>query len=662
MSVITKTQLDNRGISTLADAMKTTTGVNVVNANGSYRFQSRGYYIDQIEEDGIASTVPGSATNMYQDAQSLTDLAIYDHVEVVRGATGLTQANGSPGGTVNAVRKRPTANKQIQLGIQADRFGTVRTTADASGSLNENSSLRGRAVAILERNNSFQDAADGKSGTIYGILEADAGDNTKVTLGGLLQQKSYNPPTSVLMGTDGSDLNLPRDTYLGAAWDNHKKRKTTVFGELEHYFNDHIRYTGKLSYTQNKSDLEFGTLARRNTGDASDTARIGIMSRYNGDGSQIAFHNSLTGKFHTLGRQHDWFATYSFSREKGQMHNVDAKRDATISFNLYNYQPSDFTYPDWSNMGWDGNSETLFNTHMVSAGTRFNPTDKLHILAGGSYAWFKSHYVENAYNYNTSRPYTENTLTKQRHFTPYLGLTYDITPSQSLYTSYTSIFKPSYGRLDKEGKQVDPKTGNNFEIGWKGAWLANRLNASVALFHLNERNRPMTVNTTMDPTASRSYTATIGRVRSRGWEAELSGNLTKNWKIFAGYTFNTSKYANTISTTQATGIQFSPHTPKHIFRLYSSYRLPFNQGKWEVGAGLSAQSRTSYASGSIVQGGYTLFNANVHYQPTQNLSIGLIGSNLTDKRYYQNTASRSYLAGNYYGEPRNITLKVDWKF
>ena len=104
VSVITKTQLNNRGISSLKDALKITTGVNVLRESGRYRFQSRGFYVDQIEEDGIATTVAGSSGNPYRDAQSLYDMAIYDHVEVVRGATGLTQMNGELGGTVNAVR------------------------------------------------------------------------------------------------------------------------------------------------------------------------------------------------------------------------------------------------------------------------------------------------------------------------------------------------------------------------------------------------------------------------------------------------------------------------------------------------------------------------------------------------------------------------------
>ena len=99
----------------MVDALKTTTGVNIIRDTGIPRFQSRGFYIDQIEEDGISSTVPGAINNPMYDAQSMNDIAVYDHIEVVRGATGLTQANGEPGGTVNAVANAPPANALFRV-------------------------------------------------------------------------------------------------------------------------------------------------------------------------------------------------------------------------------------------------------------------------------------------------------------------------------------------------------------------------------------------------------------------------------------------------------------------------------------------------------------------------------------------------------------------
>ena len=72
-------------------------------------------------------------------------------------------------------------------------------------------------------------------------------------------------------------------------------------------------------------------------------------------------------------------------------------------------------------------------------------------------------------------------MRRKNRFVPYFGITYDITPSQSVYASYTSIFKPNSNK-DINERYLKPVVGNNYEIGWKGEWFNRKLNTSVALF------------------------------------------------------------------------------------------------------------------------------------------------------------------------------------
>lgn len=661
VSVITKAQLDNQGITNIADALKTTTGINVVKEGGTYRFQSRGFYIDQIEENGISSTVRGSAANPYTQPQSSTDLAVYDHIEVVRGATGLTQVNGQPGGTINMVFKKPTAETQIQGDITLDRFGKIRNVTDISGSLNESKSVRGRLVTALERDPTFRDTFN-SLGLIYGTVEADVGEYSRLTLGLLHQRQRTTPdPAGLVMGTDGSDLGLARDSKLFADWNRDLRTKTQLFTEFEHYLNNKWKWTTKLAYIKYHSEEKFATLARRNSGDASDTTRIGIISQYDREGYELAGKMNLAGTYSLFGWEHDAFITYAYSKEHSNMSQINAKRNANATFNVYNFNGTGLN-PDWNDISWKSTADTLFVTHSVYGGSRFNLWERLHLLIAGNFSYFKSHYVEPGYNYLDNKAYLEDTLTYEKKFTPYYGLTFDLNENNALYASYTSIFKPSYGRKDKDGKQVDPKVGRNLELGWKGSWYNDALNASFALFQIDEKNRPISITKAMDPTAERNYTATIGRVRSRGWEVELAGKLTDNWQISTGYTYNYSQYMTNESTRLPAGTNYSRHTPKHMFRLYTSYRLPFDEGKWTISTGISAQSETASSNNQIRQGGFTLWNANLQYDLNKNITLHLIGTNLTNKRYYQNSRVRNNLAGNYYGEPLNIAFKLDWRF
>jgi len=261
VSVVTKTQLDERGITTMHDALKTTTGINVIPDAGRWRYQSRGFYVDKIEEDGIASTVPGAAGNPYNDPQSMSDLAIYDHIEVVRGATGLIQSNGEPGGTINAVRKKPTAATQASASLQADRFGKVYGTGDLSGSLNQAQTLRGRVVGVSSRNKNWQKKHAGNDGTLYGVLETDLGDSATFSLGGMYQSTQETPDFyGVPMGR-GFNLNLPTKGYLGADWNRKKYKKANVFAELDYAINDNWDFNSKLNYVHAESDEQFAFIS-----------------------------------------------------------------------------------------------------------------------------------------------------------------------------------------------------------------------------------------------------------------------------------------------------------------------------------------------------------------------------------------------------------------
>ena len=660
VSVITKTQINEQGITNLADALKTTTGVNVIRDAGIPRFQSRGFYIDQIEEDGISSTVPGAINNPMYDAQSMNDIAVYDHIEVVRGATGLTQANGEPGGTVNVVRKRLTGERIIQGEAQIDRFGKIRTTGDFSGRLNGEGTLRSRAVVALERDKNFKDRVKGGNATLYGVMDASVGDNTKITWGGLYQRKHTKPDDW------GVALNLPRDTYLGYNWNKGIYDKANAFAEVEHYFNDNWRYTGKLDYNYNENIKKNSGIYNTSTSYAGYTPggalASGWLSRYDNDEKQLTFKNNLNGKFEIIGVPQEIFTEYTYTHTK----NNGSRRQYNpgVSFDPMTFTGNEIAEPaDWYatpyQMYWETHSKRT--THALLLGFRFNMLkEKLHIMAGTRWNHIRSKYITDYFYTGGKIDNDPDSVTDRKtvRFNPYFAVTYDLTPNQSLYASYTSIFKPNSNQR-KDKSYLDPVTGANYEIGWKGEWFDRKLNTSFVLFDIEQKNRAVQVWDTAD---QKWYWEPVGKVRSRGIEAEISGNLSEDWKLFAGYTFNRSKYLEAESKgTVPAGTNFSLHTPKHMLRLHTSYNLPFDGKKWTIGGGVTAQSKTASLYG-VKRGGHAVFNANIDYQASKNLKLALISTNLFNRYYYENNKVSSKGANNYYGQPRNVMFKVDYKF
>jgi outer membrane receptor for ferric coprogen and ferric-rhodotorulic acid len=65
---------------------------------------------------------------------------------------------------------------------------------------------------------------------------------------------------------------------------------------------------------------------------------------------------------------------------------------------------------------------------------------------------------------------------------------------------------------------------------------------------------------------------------------------------------------------------------------------------------------------TIFHRGYTLFNANIGYQYSKQISLSLNGNNLTDKEYYLGVSNRHRGGNNFYGAPRNVMFNVKWTY
>lgn len=143
-----------------------------------------------------------------------------------------------------------------------------------------------------------------------------------------------------------------------------------------------------------------------------------------------------------------------------------------------------------------------------------------------------------------------------------------------------------------------------------------------------------------------------GEAQSQGVEAEISGRLLPNWDLYAGYTYLQTRY---LSDPTQEGQIVNPETPKHLFKVWTTYRFtPDVLPGWRVGGGVRAQSRTSRNNVSW-QGGYTVVDAQVGYKVNRNLDASLTLNNVFDRHYYARVPSNFY---GIYGEPRNVMLTL----
>ena len=666
VSVITQTQMKAQGVHTIEDALNRTTGVNVTRHGARAVYQSRGFYLEQLQEDGIGTTIgaPGISGNPFMDPKQQLDPALYERIEVVRGSAGLTQGPGEPGGALNAVRKKPTRQTQRSLDVQVDRWGTVRGVGDVSGTLSQEKAIRGRVVAVAERDRSFKDDVDGNNGLLYGVLDQTFGEGTRVTLGGLLQNQQDTPdPYGLPLSSTGGDLRLPRDTFLGMRWNEGRYRKQNAFVELDHYLDDNWNLNVKMDYRRTFSVQEYASLAGSGSlgGGVSADGLLPLdgIQRYDHAGNQLTFQANINGAFQALGRQHEAFATYSYTRERLDIRDRSEDTDDR-SFNIYTFTGYEVPLPNWSVYDFQSFVHNNFTTHGLAAGVRLNPADDWHVLVGTRYSHWHRDY---AYLYNTrngqadTRTPTLVDVTKGR-FVPYMGITYDLNANNSFYLNYSSVFKYNVN-VGADGKPLPATVGNNYELGWKSVWHDGRLNTAVALFRVDQDNTAVNSRQRLNDGTRRFYWVPL-TMRSQGLDAEISGDITPSLKLFAGYTYNKREYTGSAGSI-VRGEEFNKQTPRHMLRAYGNYRLPGEAHAWTLGAGVRMQSSTS--SGWDVRAkGATVWDANVQYDFSPDLSVNLIVRNLTDRYYYENNGIRSHGYGNFYGEPRTVILSTSWKF
>jgi outer membrane receptor for ferric coprogen and ferric-rhodotorulic acid len=269
------------------------------------------------------------------------------------------------------------------------------------------------------------------------------------------------------------------------------------------------------------------------------------------------------------------------------------------------------------------------STEGAYATARLSIANPLTALVGGRMNWY-----ENASQVSASASYKV-----RREITPYFALVYDLSQELSAFASYTEIFTPQNVR-GADGQILDPISGEDDELGLKGAFFGGRLNASLGLFQIENVGRAIDDGASINPCLPYFTTGFCrvagGKQRSEGWEGEVAGEILSGWQVTAGYTNTRTRYLIDSSAANV-GQPLRSQDPKHQLRLFTSYSPNrFGQG-WTVGGGVQAQSDT-YVRGSGLtarQGGYSVANAMVAYRFSGKLEIQANVNNLFDKTYYK---------------------------
>lgn len=647
ISVVTSRQISEQASHTVDETMARLPGVYRQTwgspSSGYNTFMSRGYSIDNylIDDANMQSLANTQALNN-------VDSAIYESVNLVRGATGVISGTGEPGGVIELIRKKPTAERRVSVEAGAGSWKHYRTVVDASGALNESRSLRGRLVAALDDGGEWQRGAKQHRGSFWGVVEHDLTPSTVLTVG--LQHDQSRTTGSAMhsfeayYGDDQGGYHLmpfgARDN-AAARWSFRNARRTELSTRLEHELDSGWQFNVRYSYVDGRSEQLYGIAGTYNVR-ASGAARL-AAGHWERAPKEHLLDVSLRGTYPLLGRHHDVKLGFNHN-QLDDFDNPQSEREFVSVPNLFAYT-GDIAQPAFPERGHGGDKSRMTSIYAV---TNLSLTDRWSVLVGSRLVRWDA---------QSRQIYTNFRLEEQKEssiFTPYLGSVYALNDWLSVYGSYSTIFKPQ-SAVDVDYRRLDPEEGRQIEAGLKGEWFGGKLNGTATFFDIRKDNLAQSAGRREDGTA---YFQAVDGGKTRGWELMLSGEVQPGWVLSAGYAHARSK--------DASGTRINRERPASMMQLNTSWDI---DDRWTVGGGMRWQSemldsrideksrgKPALVREALTQKSYGVVDLMASYRFSRQLGLRLNVGNVLGKKYLTAPGSLGF------GAPRHamLTLKYDF--
>lgn len=463
VSIITEQRMRDQQLQTLGDVMDHTMGISSSQADSDRTsYYSRGFEIDNYMVDGI----PTWFESRWNLGDALSDMALFERVEVVRGANGLLTGTGNPAASVNMIRKHATS-REFKGNVSAEygSWNKQRYVADMQSPLTDEGSVRARIIAGYQNNDSWLDRYNSEKTFFSGILDADLGTSSALSAGYEYQRIDVNSPTwggLPRWNTDGSKNHYDRAHSTAPDWAYNDKEINKVFVTLKQRFADtwqatmnathsEIAFDSKMMYVDAYVNKATGMLVGPYSSYGPGYDYVGGTGWNSGKRKVDAVDLFTDGGYDLFGRQHNLMIGTSYSKQNNRYFSSWANVFPDEVGSFYSFNSATFPETSWGPQSLAQDDTTRMKS--LYAATRFSLLDPLHLILG--------------VRYNNWSIETQTYTMEKNHTTPYAGLVYDINDSWSAYTSYTSVFQPQNKR-DSSGKYLTPVTGNNYEVGLDG--------------------------------------------------------------------------------------------------------------------------------------------------------------------------------------------------
>jgi len=636
ISRIDQDEMADFGLTGSNEALGLATGINVEQyETNRATFNARGFEIQLTQMDGLGMT------NSWGTVVGREDTFLFERIELIRGANGLLTGVGNASGTINYIRKRPTNTDSGSFQLSGGSWGAKRAALDYNKVLTSDGAWAGRLVIAHEDKDSYLRALHDTRSSVYGVVDGQIGDNGVLTVGLTVVDAKQDSPmwgSLSLMRANGTQADFPVGSSTSQDWTYWNTQTYTGFIEYTHRLGED--WEAKLTYNRRHSNeatklfytyTDFSTPPKPLNDD--NTGLNGWPYRSLGSVDANILDANVSGKFNAFGRKHNLLVGLSRGNEKNTADSFAALTNAFLPLPAFPFAGNVNPEPSWGPRTFASGGEQTLTRLYIAADLQLSDSLKsvvgvnaVRLVRGGGS------------RYGTTGKLIDP---KTEKVSPYLGLTYDISPEVMAYVSYSDIFQ-AQEQSDVSGDQLAPMKGVNAEAGVKAEWLGKSLLTTFAVFSAKQEG----LATLAGITGSGQYYYTPKDVKSRGFEMEATGRLSKDTRITLGYTH--------LNLTGPDGKDIYEWVPRNTVNFRADTRVTALPAL-RLGLGGRWQSEVSKI-GNGKQDAYFLANAFAAYEINKEATVRLNVNNLFDKKYIGGMAY-----GAIYGAPRNFGVSLDYK-
>ncbi len=602
VSVITRARIQAQEINSIGEALRYTAGVR----GEPFGFDSR---LTWLQFRGFDNTTNG----LFKDGLQLRNPAFgisynlepygAEQLDVLRGPSSFLYGQGSPGGLLNYVSKRPTQQSLHEVQFLAGNFGRYEGRFDFGGRVNDSDTFSFRMTGLIRESGTQIDNVPNDRVFIAPALTWRMAPGTSLTFFATYQRDragafQWLPADGTLRFNPNGFIQPHRFTGQPSV-DRYNRSEHSVGYELHHQLSQNWTFLQKMRYNSNETDnvttFVLGLEPDRRTALRDQWTSYGKLTA-------IALDNQLSGRLSTGPLQHTLLAGLDFQRISVRHNQNFAEASSIDIFNRY----------DYGTLGVIPYFDSRQDTKQLQTGVYIQDQIKLNnwlLTLGGRHDWARNEATDNVAGTTSSQ--------SDRKATGRAALTYLFDSGLAPYISYSTFFLPSLG-IDANGNQFKPETGRQYEVGIKYQIPHTRAFLTAAVFDLTRENYVQTDPGTFLPVQR-------GKARSRGLELEAVATFESGWDLIAAYTLLDNEVRETVDPSEQ-GKRLV-QVPAQFGSAWAKYTVP--QGKWKgfgIGGGVRytgynyADTANSFRVPSYVVGDAVIDYTWNHYRFALNIN------------------------------------------